>query len=451
MVALKWMPDVLCHMGQATPETYPRVGVTGTNGKTTTSGFLAQGLKCLRQGEISHNALGANMKTGITSLLLEKASFSGTLSGKGCVLELDEASVYGVVKDFPLSGLVVTNLYRDQLDRYGELDTTAQYIAKGFPYVREALYLNADDPLVFALQRKALAHQRIVTFSVRDETPHGKLKDSMPCHPIPFPREGTECPLCGTELTFHTHVYAQLGTYTCHGCGFSNTQAHDLMVTLTETNPETGTILTFTWQGIPYPTPYTLPMPGCFNVYNWAAACCVCLDHLMQQHQDPVIAMRHFSPTALQPDVQVFGRAETLIQQGKNVKVFLIKNPVGAGEVLRWIAQQPHVKLLVLLNDQAADGKDVSWIWDTPFEWLTHPDSTLRGASHIFVSGSRGEDMALRLQYAGYHPDQLVCLPSISQALHTALEATTSEECLVIVPTYTALLSLQARFKKPLS
>ncbi|MGE0199604.1 MAG: MurT ligase domain-containing protein [Candidatus Melainabacteria bacterium] len=409
----------------------PRIAVTGTNGKTTTCGLLAQ---FLREGghRVVHNQLGANMVPGITAALVRQTDWAGHLSADMAVFEVDEASMQRLTAETSLQQVVVTNLFRDQLDRYGELDTTARLIADGIRQNRGEglqLLLNADDPLVTSLRRH-LDSSNVVYFGVEEAIYE---YDSPMESPVPATREVTACPQCGANLDFDSTLYGHLGHYHCHACGFTRPKPQVAVKTVT-VRPE-GSRMTVVL-GATATQPETaltvdIPLPGLFNVYNVLAA----MAAAWQQG---------ISPQALETGLthyrSVFGRAERKVIQGRPVMVLLIKNPVGASEVLRLVGGDPNGRLLVALNDNYADGRDVSWIWDAQFERLA---GSAGGSKPMVVSGTRAHDLALRLKYAGVAAERLAVVPDLRAAVQQAVSGTQPGETLYILPTYTVLLALR--------
>lgn len=423
----------------------PKVGITGTNGKTTTAGLLAS----IWQGSgvrVVHNQLGANMLHGVTTALALQQSLFVNKPAQGAVLEMDEASLAAIVKAVPVDHLVVTNLFRDQLDRYGELDTTAQYIAKGFAQVKNTLWLNADDPLVANLAQRLekktngpeglnelkpqVAFFGVNALSYANDDSERFLNDAG----VPFPQEVSNCPVCNHELAYNKRFYAQLGHYACPACGYSRPKP-DLEMTLTHVNPD-GAYCQFVSPALNINFTLEVNLPGVFNLYNLLAAVA------------PALALELKPQTIRQSLTQyhsVFGRAERreVVAGGKAhpVSVLLIKNPAGATEVLRLVAADPKARVLFAINDNYADGRDISWLWDTPFEWLVSGNS-------IGSTGSRAEDMAVRLKYAG-QPEQAIWIePKLKAAVTKALAQLEPGQRLYILPTYTALLELNGLWEK---
>lgn len=432
-VARKLDANVLRYLGSQVTESV--IAVTGTNGKTTTCGLLSSFLEASGKTVI-HNQLGANMVPGITAAILNQSHLFGKIDAQCAVLEVDEASLKGVTQEFPAQMVVITNLFRDQLDRYGELDTTQKLIETGITEACETLILNADDPLVYAIKQH-FPEKKSITFGV-NEVVYGTQKTALVSdtefhadpnknHPVPFPREVTNCPACGHRFILTHNTLGHLGHYDCPNCGFKRPEP-DLLASCIQVEP-TRSVLNLLYQGKRYTL--TLPMPGLFNAYNFLAAALVALETgvSFEQMQE---AVNHYAG--------VFGRAEQLTIQGKNVMVMLIKNPVGATEVLKLVASDPKARLMCALNANYADGRDVSWIWDAAFDVL---ERTPVSQKPMVISGERKEDLALRLQYAGIAPNNLILIEDLNEAVLNAVTNMAKGETLYILPTYTVLLSLK--------
>ncbi len=427
-IARQLSPNVLKHLGQQLPG--PNIAVTGTNGKTTTSGLIQQFLEAGNK-TVLHNVLGANMLTGITAELVRQANCAGQLNKNEkpydhAVLELDEASARHVAAEVPIHQMVVTNLFRDQLDRYGELDTTAQLIEASFSKTKlnkgGTLFLNADDPRVASM---GILVDNVIYFGVDDV--QYTYDTSIDC-PVGFPREVVADPNTGGDLYFSKRFFGHLGHYEGMGCGGYDRPQTQVTAKRVLVKPDVSevTIQLASGQTIEL----TLSLPGIFNVYNLLAAVAIA--------EANGISPDLFQP-ALNSYTTVFGRAETKIIDGKTVRIFLIKNPVGASEVLKAVCGDPNGRLMLALNDNDADGRDVSWIWDAEFERVANAAA---GLKPMTISGERACDMATRLKYGGCDVTKLLVIDDLQKAMNQAVEQCDADETLYMLPTYTALLNL---------
>jgi lipid II isoglutaminyl synthase (glutamine-hydrolysing) len=436
-LALRLFPQALQGFSLHLPS--PSIMLTGTNGKTTTATLIRDMFNAAKRPCLL-NERGANLHYGIATALGQAISLVGRYSHHVAVIETDEATVGKVAPAIRPTALAVTNLFRDQLDRYGELSTTAAFIEKGIPHTQRHVFLNADDPMVVAMGRKALARGLSVSYFGMEATttmlPASSSENVLVAtlsQRIPHPQEAAACPECGETVAYHSKSFAHLGHWHCPACG---TERPPLDVGI-----RTGTIEASGW-ALHIATPeksFTLhsPLFGNYNAYNIAQA---------------VAIAGHYgvTETAMQAGLSaheaVFGRAERRTVQGKSILIMLMKNPAGASEVLALGAKDPKARFLLALNDSYADGEDVSWIWDADFEQLleSHPQG-----ERYSVAGVRAYDMANRLSLCsetpGWQPAH--CGESLKPALEEALATLKVGETLYLYPTYTALLELDTLWK----
>ncbi|RTL36956.1 MAG: DUF1727 domain-containing protein [Candidatus Melainabacteria bacterium] len=420
-LARRFAPTVLTKLSQQAKSGV--IAVTGTNGKSTTSGLLSSILRAAGL-ELVHNKQGANLVAGITASLVESASWSGKLSADYCLFETDEAALPLIAREVKLTQVVVTNLFRDQLDRFGELDTTAKLIARGILENKTQAILNADDPNVSQLVPECPR----IFFGIESVKGQTEKQSTMPDGMGPQSMELSYCAQCGAETKYSLVFYGQLGHWSCTSCDYKRpvprVKASDV-----EVGP-TGSTFTLTIderQG-----DAVVPLPGMFNVYNALAAAAsaasigVTIETIRQ-------GLKNYQT--------LFGRSERVVISGKNVLIQLIKNPAGASQAISAVAADPQARILIAINDNYADGRDISWLWDADFEQL---------AAHtkkLIVSGQRAEDMAVRMKYAGVANESIHTEPKLDKALDQALDMVQSGETLWILPTYTCLLEMQKILK----
>ncbi|MBF6600236.1 MAG: DUF1727 domain-containing protein [Dehalococcoidia bacterium] len=424
LVAARIDSDVIPALaGQAA---HGAIVVTGTNGKTTTSLMLsriahAAGLRPL------HNRSGSNLMRGVAAALVQDATAGGRLHAPSrtlAVLEVDEATLPLIVPAVRPRVIVFTNLFRDQLDRYGEVDTVAQAWQRALTQAPPGttLVLNADDPAVARLADDAPASARVLYYGIDDAGAGGSAEQ----HASDF----RTCLRCGAELAYDVTFYGHIGHWRCPGCG-NGRPAPAVRVTAVGVHGE-GTRMTIVADApdgeAPLTLCVTLPLAGLYNAENALAAAAGAI--ALAIAPAPIVA-------ALEGFRAAFGRQERFHIEGRDVEVMLGKNPTGLTQVLRTIAARPgRTRLLFFLNDGIADGRDVSWIWDTDYE-LAQP-----GAVWVLAAGSRAEDLALRLKYAGFGEDVPVERDE-QAAVRRALRETPAGETLYVVPTYTAMLRVR--------
>ncbi len=402
------------------------VVVTGTNGKTTTSGLVAYTLRAAGL-RIWRNREGSNLARGIATTLLRRAGASGRLADGGdgaFVLEVDEAAFARIATDLQPRVVLVTNLFRDQLDRYGEVDTVAERWRASLRTLPATtiLALNADDPAVAALGD---GYAGTTLYYGVEQTPTHADSDS-----VAQVIDTRTCPRCRTPLTFAPRFYSHIGHWACPGCGYSR-PTPQVRAQVISAGLDASRFLLETPQGA---AEVSVGLPGLYNVYNALAAATAGV--AMAAPLDAIVTgLARFTPA--------FGRAEEIVADGRKIRILLAKNPTGLNEVLRALSSDHAAgkkRLLMLLNDRAADGEDVSWIWDADFEQLAG------ATSYLGAGGMRAYDLALRLKYIGDEPQDVE--PEIGVALARALEKTPSGETLYIIPTYTAMLAVRSELER---
>jgi len=318
-----------------------------------------------------HNTAGANMITGITTAFIEKTNLTGTRTSDYAILETDEANVPLLIREVTPRVVLITNFFRDQLDRYGELDHTINLIKEAVRNTEVELVLNGDDPLVAHFQNDTGLHCWYYGFgATRYDTEVSSES-----------REGRYCVFCGHEIGYERFHYAQLGKFHCPQCGSSNPKLN-----FTGKNLYMDPLIEFSINDMVVKSPYQ----GFFNAYNILAA--VSAARLVGIETDVIqSAIAEYRPRA--------GRMENFMIKGRRTILILVKNPTGLNQTLATLLYDSMSKnLFMALNDNAADGRDISWIWDADVEMLADPRAEIRS---VVCSGQRSGDMAVRIKYSG--------------------------------------------------
>lgn len=386
---------------------YEIVVVTGTNGKTLTTA-LTVGILKEAFGQVLTNPSGANMITGIVSSFL--TAKKGKSGKKIAVLEIDEASLPRITQYIKPSLFVFTNIFRDQMDRYGEIYTTYQLIIDGAKNAPEATILaNGDSPL-FA-SKELVNPVKYYGFNTEDHEP-------QLAH---YNTEGILCPKCQAILQFRLNTYANLGHYICLNCDFKRPELDYQLTALTKT---TNVSSAFIIDG----QEYSINVGGLYNIYNALAAVAVAEFFGLSPEQ---------IKAGFEKSRAVFGRQETFSIGDKSCTLVLIKNPVGASQALEMIklADYPF-SLSVLLNANYADGIDTSWIWDANFELIQEMDIT-----EINAGGVRHSEIARRLRVSGYDSSKISEKESLEEVMQ-AIEKQESKHAYILA-TYTAMLAFR--------
>ncbi|MDR3289230.1 MAG: Mur ligase family protein [Peptococcaceae bacterium] len=412
VVANRLDPRIISHLGRGN---YPEgiIIVTGTNGKTTTANLLANVLKQAGK-KFSFNEAGANLVTGITGAMARNTGWLGRTRAKLALWEVDEATVPQLCAQITPTQAIVTNFFRDQLDRYGELDTTVRLVREVLPESTR-LILNADDPLVAQF---GLGRQDVVYFGV-ERTPESSERSDET-------REARFCPQCGAELAYSLFHYGQLGRFSCPVCTY---QRPEPQIQAREVRCEEQRIV-FQVDG----QEGSLALPGYYNLYN-ALAAYSSAKTLGIASGTIMEGLRGFAPQA--------GRMEAFALRQGRVILTLVKNPAGFNQVIRTVlgaASRQPLRLLLAINDQAADGRDVSWLWDVDFELLQAIEENI---SLVICAGLRAEDMVVRLKYAGITEEKIRLEDDLAKAVALLQKDWGSGGQAYALPTYTALRPLR--------
>jgi lipid II isoglutaminyl synthase (glutamine-hydrolysing) len=390
--------------------------VTGTNGKTTTAALLRHILEAEGRSTVANRA-GANLIFGVTAALVERANRRGLLPASTGVFEIDEASLPRLVQEAAPATIIVTNLFRDQLDRYGELETTAAHIRRALTIGMEGTtaVLNGDDPMVAALGDGL---PRVV---------YAGLDDPALLRPeLSHSADAKFCPRCGDPFRFEGVYFGHVGRYRCLRGDFARPALDVRALSVVVEGMEGMRVEVADDRER---VEVHVPLSGLYNAYNIVLA---------QAAARAVGIPLRRSGAALASFLPAFGRMERVRVDGTTAMLLLAKNPSGFNEVLRTAIEFGNAhSFLLALNDRIADGQDVSWIWDVDFEQL------VPAVEHVVVSGDRAADLRLRLKYAEVPADRIEVVDSWREALHRAARATPAGQTLFILPTYTAMLELR--------
>ena len=397
--AFDWNPDIFKYFKVDCPV----IAVTSTNGKTMINNAIGAVFKNSGKKVIS-NFEGNNMETGILSTILKHCTLTGKIKADFLVFEVDEGYVPIVFKDFKLDTLVVGNFFRDQLDRNGEVESLILKIYNFLKNYNGNLILNNDDPNVARLGKANPNNDNVFYFSVEKyANATTEMKEAG---------EGKFCPFCKTRLEYEYYQYSHIGEFHCTNCDFK-TPAMDVCGTVKDIEKR---------EFIYEQNVFHAPQGGLYTMYNCMAVLCVA-----KKFAIPLKFAEQAFTTIVVPD----GRNEKMEYKGHDLILNLVKNPTGANEVMKVIEEDHRKKtILIVLNDHAQDGRDVSWIYDTFFEKLLNDET-----SKIITSGTRAYDMALRLKYAGWEKD-LTVIENLEDAVNDLLRC---DMTMYAIATYTAL------------
>lgn len=400
--AMKVDPSILTYLaGQVRSGIF---AVCGTNGKTTTNNLLCSALEAEGKKVIC-NHTGSNMLMGVAAAFVLSATNSGKIDCDYACIEIDEASAVRVFPNFKPDYMILTNLFRDQLDRYGEIDTTMELLLKAIDMAPDMkLIVNGDDPLASYLALKS--GRKYVTFGISE-----KVFDNELSHEV---REGRFCENCGEELVYDFHHFGQMGVYHCPKCGFKRP---DIDFDASHIDMSEG--LAFDVEGRHIECSYR----GFYNIYNILAAYSgartagFTLDNFEK-------VLENYNPQNGRNEIFHIGSSKVLLN--------LAKNPAGFNQNISSVMQDRDPKdIIIVINDNAQDGRDISWLWDVDFDRMADPS-----VQSITVSGIRCQDMRLRLKYV-----DIPCglMPDVRKAIESKLKSGCGN--LYVLVNYTALYS----------
>ncbi len=472
IVAQRVYPDIVEHLGTQLEQGC--VVVTGTNGKTTTSSFITA---ILRDGglRVWRNREGSNLMRGVASSLVIRALPNGHLRRSGraiSILEIDEAALPQVISLLPPRVAIFTNLFRDQLDRYGEVDSVVTHWQQAISILPTSttLVLNADDPAIANLGKGFAG--RVLYYGINDHSLNLLTQQNVSAqHQVIDTRT---CPNCGSDYIYDIRFYSHMGHYHCTHCGLQRPQPD---VYATQVHLDTFDRLRIQVVRAQEQREIVIPLPGIYNIYNALAA--ITAAQALDLDWEPMV-------TGIEQSKPVFGRGERIQAEGRTLRLLLAKNPTGFNEVLRTLFSDGKPRhVLFILNDHIADGRDISWIWDVDFGRVVGQMKTL------VVTGTRALDLALRLKYAGIPQEDMLIVPpaplrasrhettntkrfrrttkrgsetteaeaqqaslstthiyGLKKALDAALSQTPVGETLFVVPTYTGLLEIHRELEQ---
>lgn len=410
-IALKMCPKIIGELSRGVTV----ILVTGTNGKTTITRMIEEMLKVANLPYFT-NKSGANMDTGIAAEFINNSSFLGKCKYPYALIECDELAFKNVSRYADISYVAVSNVFRDQLDRYGEITHTVTGIFDGIKNIPNAVVcLNADCSL---------------STSLKDRIPNKVIFYGVDC---PIYKEKVEevsdapyCIKCGGEYEYEYVTYGHLGAYRCKNCGYCRPKPAVSVTEITDFDADSSTVK---MQLSGEERNVKINLPAGYNIYNAAAAACI--GYAMGISAD-------MAKTALETFSCGFGRMEKFSVNGTDIRMILVKNPAGANQVLSFLYNIKEPSLFVMgLNDRYADGTDISWIWDADFERLAALGDKLVG---VVVTGIRRDDMAMRFKYAGVPTEKIKVIDNFEEVIEYVAAKSYPA---FIMPTYTAMLEIR--------
>ncbi|MDU7029616.1 MurT ligase domain-containing protein [uncultured Robinsoniella sp.] len=408
-IALKLDPKILTELaGEVREKVFV---VCGTNGKTTTNNLLCSAIEAEKK-KVVCNHTGSNMLNGVVSAFVLSAGMNGHLDADYACIEIDEASTVRILPHFKPDYMVLTNLFRDQLDRYGEIDITMNLLKDAMHMAPDmTVIVNADDALSAYLAMES--GNAYVTYGISEQVFEESSVNEI--------REGRFCKKCGEKLVYHFYHYSQLGDYECPSCGFKRPDPD-----FDASNIYAGGKLAFDVEGRHITASYR----GFYNIYNILAAYTAARTAEMD--------LKHFNDVLYRFNPQN-GRMEQFEIDGTHIMLNLAKNPAGFNQNISAVMEDETKKdVIILINDNDQDGIDISWLWDVDFDRFKDAD-----VNSITVSGIRCQDMRLRLKYVDI-PSALE--PDVEKAIQERIKNGTGN--LYVLVNYTALYSTRNILKK---
>ena len=418
-IALKIYPNLLSELSGK----FRIIMITGTNGKTTTSRIVAG---MLDQSGIKYitNKAGANLASGITTTLISALSLTGKPLVRTALLETDEAAFRTIAPKLRPETAIITNFFRDQLDRFGELYTTLNGVREGVSGTPDTtLILNADDSLCASLGQNV--PNPVLYF--------GFAEGAYPEADESGKTDAAFCIHCSSRYTYSSTTFGHLGHFLCPSCQYTRPAAQ---IECTQVLAYDNLSSTIEIQMPEEKFSVKLALPGLYNIYNALAG--AALGHILNLKEKELVHV-------LEGFECGFGRMESVMVQNRHLKLILVKNPIGFNQVLKYLLTQKDRCIVALaINDKLADGTDISWLWDVDFEILAFMQEKV-GA--FYVSGIRAEDMALRLKYAGIPEDGILIEHDENKLIDRLIEASGENETIYLLPTYTAMLDIRKNLK----
>ncbi len=415
-VALALYPDILGELAKGVTS----IVVTGTNGKTTTSRMIEKSMEDSGMDYFS-NKSGANMLSGIVAEFAMNCTLTGKNKHKYALVECDEAHFKNVSKYIDAKCIVVTNVFRDQLDRYGEVTHTLNSILTGIKNSPNAVVcINADCSL--SVSMKDQIPNKVVFYGVESEIYKNRVQEVS---------DAPYCIKCKTEYVYDYVTYGHLGGFRCPKCGYHRPDAQVAVEKVLESTADSSKILV-RFGGKEYEA--TVNLSGGYNIYN--ATAMIAAGYVMGMDDKVII-------NALNSFECGFGRMEKFTVNNTDVRMILIKNPAGCNQVLNFLSNLTEPALfIVALNDRFADGTDISWIWDVDFEKLNNISDMLTG---VWVTGRRADEMAMRMKYTGLPIEKIRVIKDYNELI---AQAVAQDAPVYLMPTYTAMLDIREIFSK---